>query len=661
VTTPTSDRPIEAPPLPIAAIHVAVLTSFAIAQPIFDLIGRNGEFLAARGSTRLDVVFFALTLAFVPPLLLLAIETLTPRSARGLVHAIIVACLIGLIALQVLADAWAHGWFLVALAAAVGAGAALLYLRGAAARLVLTALAPVPLVFLGLFLFHSDATQLISAPETASAATPRATLTAPVVVVVFDELPLNSLLGRDRRVDPVRFPNFAALSRGSTWFVNSSTVSEGTLQGIPALLTGRYPRAGLLPLHDDHPDNLFTLLGGADLHVVETETHLCPPELCAESADSFGTRLGSLYADTSVVYLHQLLPDDLARGIPSVSNGWQDFWRNGIGSASPDKRFRGFLATLRPTRRPAVWYLHVLLPHSPWRYLPSGKAYEIPPAPGWSAAEVWTENQAAVDQYWQRHLLQLAFTDQLLGELVARLRATGLYQRSLVVITADEGLSFRAGEKRRPASGVNLPDIAYVPLFVKTPHQRRGRAIRAPVQSVDVLPTLAGALGVRIPWRVEGRDVLSPRGRRSNVVLYKDGGTRFVVPAAQLQRRRDHALNRQLELFGSNEPPATLFGMGRHRALLGRSVRALPLSANGPAVHLDYIDRTSSVVQVSGSVQDGIHDIAVAAAGRVVAVAPAAAGRFWVLVPSASLGELEPRIYSIEDDGALRRLRSSEP
>ncbi len=655
-------RPAEAQPLPIAALHIAVLTSFALAQPIFDLIGRNGEFLAARGSTRWDVVVFALTLALVPPLLLLAIEALTPRRVRGLVHAIIVAGLVGLIVLQVLTEGWAHGWLLVALAAAAGAIAAFLYARTAAARLVLTVLGPVPLVFLGLFLFHSDAARLtFDAPATAEAAAPRAKVAAPVVFVVLDELPLNSLLGSDRRVDRVRFPNFAALARDATWFVNSSTVSEGTLQGIPALLTGRYPRTGLLPRHDDHPNSLFTMLGGADMHVVETETHLCPPELCANSADSFGTRLGSLYADTSVVYLHQLLPEDLARRIPSVSNGWQDFWGNGLASSRPEQRFRRFLATLRPTRRPALWYLHVLLPHSPWRFLPSGARYDIRPAPGWSAAEIWTQNQAAVDQYWQRHILQLGFTDHLLGELVARLRATGLYERSLLVVTADEGLSFRAGEKRRPASEANLADIAYVPLFVKTPHQRRGRVIRAPVQSVDVLPTLAAALGVRIPWRVEGRDAFLPGPRRSDVVLFKDGGKRFVVRARELEALREQALDRQLEIFASDEPSATLFGIGRHRALLGQSILALRVAADGPAVHLDHIDRSSSLVQVSGAVPEGTHDIAVAAAGKVVAVAPAAAGRFWILVPRASLGELEPRIYAVADDGALRRLPPSQP
>lgn len=638
-------RSTQAPPLPVAGLHLLVLTSFAIAQPLFDLLGRNGEFFAARGSTRWDVVVFALALTIAPPALLLGLEAVTPRQTRGVIHYVAVAGLMALFVLEAIRGSGGPGWLLIAFAAVAGLAATALYASIPAARLIVTVLSPAPLLFLALFLLHSDASRLtLSGTPAAFAAAARAQ--APAVVVVFDELPTNSLLDRRGQVDPVRFPHFAALARASTWFANNSVVSEGTLHGVPSLLTGRYPHPDELPVYHDHPRNLFTLLGGgAKLHVFETETHLCPPKLCHSSGDSFARRLGSLYADTSVVYLHELLPEDLARGLPSVSNGWQDFWRNGLGGSDPERRFERFLPTIRPTRAPALWYLHLLLPHSPWRFLPSGERYEIRPAPGWSSAEVWTNNQAAVDQYWQRHLLQLGYTDRLLGKLVARLRAAKLYDRSLVVVTADEGLSFRAGEKRRPASDANLADIAYVPLFVKLPHQRRGRVVRTPTQSVDVLPTIAQALGVRIPWRVDGRDALSASYSPRNVTLAKDHGKRFVVPPRGLEAKRKAALRRQLALFGSGEPLSRLFGIGHGRELLGHPVRGgrlVPAEAK-----LDGIDRSSYLVQVSGRVTASVHDVAVAARGRVVAVVPAVDDRFWALAPRAALGRASPRIYAI--------------
>jgi hypothetical protein len=647
-----------APPQWLAGLHLLVLSSFALAQPLFDLLGRNGEFFAARGSTRWDVVAFALLLSLLPPALLLAIEALTPRPARGAVHTIFVAGLVALLVLEGLRKGGGPGWLLVALAAVAGLAAAALYAGVSAARLVVTVLAPAPLLFLALFLFSSDASRLtLSGTGKAYAAAARAQ--APAIVVVFDELPINSLLDRRGRIDPVRFPHFAALARGSTFFANNSVVSEGTLHGVPSLLTGRYPHPSELPVYHDHPRNLFTLLGGAaELHVAETETHLCPPKLCHDSGDSFAGRLASLFEDTGVVYLHELLPDDLAHRIPSVSNGWQDFWRNGPGGSDPEGSFQRFLATVRPAPRPALWYLHVLLPHSPWRFLPSGKRYEIRQAPGWSAAEVWTDNQAAVDQYWQRHLLQLGFTDRLLGRLLGRLRATGLYDRSLVVVTADEGLSFIAGEKRRPASEANLPDIAYVPLLVKLPRQRRGRVVRAATQSIDVLPTIAASLGIRLPWAVDGRNALSRHLRDRDVVVAKDHGKRFVVPAPELEARRERSLGRQLRLFGSGEPLGTLYGLGRYRGLLGRRLARLHVLA-GPRLDLDAVDRGTDPVQVSGKIEDtGVHDVAIVSAGKIVAVVPVDEARFWALVPRAALDASGPRIYSIEGRTTLRRLSS---
>ena len=635
-------RDVQAPPLPVAGLHLFVLTSFAIAQPLFDLLGHNGEFFAARGSTRWDTVALALALTLVLPALLLVVEALAPRATRGALHAFFVASLVGLFVLQAVRGASGPGWLLVVLAGAAGVGAALVYVRVAGARLVLTVLAPAPLLFLGLFLFHSDAARL-SFSESNRAYAANARPSAPVILVAFDELPLNSLLDRRGAIDPVRFPHFAELARGTEWFVNASTVAEGTTHAVPAILTGRFPRAGEFPVYTDHRQNLFTLFGaGVDLHILDEETHLCPPKLCPGLTSSLGGRMGTLAEDTAVVYLHELLPDDLSHGIPSIANGWDNFLRDASKHNDPGRIAPSFLASLRPQSRPALWYVHLMLPHSPWTYLPSGRRYAIRPAPGWGPDEVWSDNQAAVDQYWQRHLLQTGYADRVLGELLARLRTTGLYDRSLLIVTADHGVSFRAGQKRRPLSGTNLEDIAYVPLFVKLPHRRTGRIVRAPARTIDILPTIADEVRVTIPWHVDGHSLLRGARPERDVVLVKDRGRRFVVPAAELERRRERALRRQLALFGSGEPLSRLYGIGRYRSLLGSRPRGRARLAA-----LDAVDRSSYLVQVSGRISATVHDVAVAASGRVVAVVPAVDGRFWALVPRAALGSAEPRIYAL--------------
>ena len=630
-----SGRP--ALPLRLAGLHLLVLWSFAVAQPLFDLLGKNAEFFAARGSTRWDAVGFALVLLFVPPALLLGLEWVA-GPARRWVHAVLVAALLALFVLGAIHGAGGPGRLLLLVAAAAGAAGAWLYLRHGAARMALTVLAPAPLLFLVLFLFNSDVSRLSVASDAhAAAERPR----APVVLVVFDELPLNSLLDARGRIDATRYPAFARLARGSTWYSRATTVAEGTTHAVPAILTGQLPGAGELPTYADHPQNLFTLLGGATtLHVDDEETHLCPPQLCRGLEGSFTSRVGTLADDTGIVYLHQLLPDDLTGWVPSIANGWDDFLRDASGNHDPGRIDPRFLDSLRPRSQPALWYLHLMLPHSPWRYLPSGERYDVPPAPGWGPDEVWDANQAAVDQSWQRHLLQLGYADRVLARLVARLKATGLYDRALVVVTADHGISFRAGQKRRPLSPANLQDIAYVPLFVKPPGRPRGRDVQTLARTIDIVPTIADAVGFRIPWHVDGHSLFRPRPAGGDVILTKDRGRQFTVPAAALDLLRAKALRRQLGLFGSDGTLATLFAVGPDRGLLGHA-----FDGRSEVERVDPVRGSGPLVQVSGR-EGRARSVAVVAGGKVVAVAPVAGGRFWALVPRKALGPA-PRVYAV--------------
>jgi GNAT superfamily N-acetyltransferase len=618
----------------LAGLHLLVLWSFAVAQPLFDLLGKNGEFFAARGSTRWDAIVFALVVVFVPPLVLLGLELAVPA-----LHPLFIAGLVALFVLQAIRGLGAPGWLLVAVALALGAGAALLYLRTPAARLALTVLAPAPLLFLALFLFNSDVSRLSLSTETAQAAGERPH--APIVLIAFDELPVNSLLDAHGRIDAARFPNFARLARGSTWFEHATTVGEGTTHAIPAILTGRFPQGGEFPVYTDHRQNLFTLFGGAThLHVADAETHLCPPSLCPNLEGSLGHRTAALAEDTGVVYLHELLPNDLTGGIPSIANGWGNFLGDASKHNDPGRIDPVFLRSLQPQASQGLWYLHLLLPHSPWAYLPSGERYDVRAAPGWGSDEVWSSNQAAVDQYWQRHLLQLGYADRVLGRLLHRLRTSGLYDRAVLVVTADHGVSFRAGQKRRPLSEANRQDIAYVPLFVKTPGQRRGRVVAKAARTTDILPTLAGASGVRIPWHVDGHSLLGPRPAEPTVILVKDKGKRFTVPAAGLLRLRRQALRRQLRLFGSGEPGSSLFAVGPDRGLLGH-----PFRGGRRVTDLDPIELSGPVVQVSGRATD--RSVAIVAKGRVVAVDPVVQGRFWALVERAKLGGKPPAVFAV--------------
>ena len=114
-----------------------------------------------------------------------------------------------------------------------------------------------------------------------------------------------------------------------------------------------------------------------------------------------------------------------------------------------------------------------------------------------------------------------------------RLKASGQWDRSAVVITADHGVAFTPGAPRRQTTEDNRAELAWVPLFVKRPGQHEGTTRLDNVQLVDVLPTLGDLLDVDIPWRLDGQSVYdTPRAlterrpffSRAGHSLQLDGG-----------------------------------------------------------------------------------------------------------------------------------------
>jgi hypothetical protein len=663
-----------------AALHLAGLSALAVAQPLFDLLSRNVEFFAVRGSTRWDVVLFAVGIVILPPLLLLGLEALAGLAgarAATVLHLAFLAALVALLALQALRGL---GVAAIALAAGMGAAAALVYARARPARALLSVVGAAPVVVLVLFLAFSPVSRLLeSAPEPRLAQAPSG---APVVMVVLDELPTVSLLRADGELDAVRYPNFARLAEDATWFRNATTVHEWTTGAVPPMLTGQRPDG--LPLYIDHPNNLFTLLGGAyDLNVHESQTHLCPSELCDPDREPLPERVGSLLSDLSVVYGHLVLPRDLADELPSISTAWRDFGEGDgpqallqQGPAQPGQRpaayteraaeVQEFVDSLGPSERPTLSFLHVLLPHHPWEYLPDGKVYasDLGTQPG-LVDERWVGNPELAIQGHQRHLLQVGYTDLALGDILDRLEETGLYDDALVVVVADHGVSFRPhGERRRIEPG-NVEEIAFVPLFVKAPGQTRGETVDTPARTMDIVPTVADLLDVEVPWELDGRSLLEPGPADGRVVVDTYSGELVEGELDDLVERRDAVLARQAQLFGEADDRPGLFGIGPRPELLGRPVDGLvAAAAGGPTFESygtsDYVpDSPFAPVRVYGRIHGAPpgQDIAVAVNGRIVAVTRSFEHAGETLVTAVTPedayrpGENGVRLYVVEGTG----------
>ena len=150
----------------------------------------------------------------------------------------------------------------------------------------------------------------------------------PVVMVVFDELPVTSLLGPDGRVDARALPQLRRAWRArSTWYRNTATVDSGHGAGRARAAGRQVAAAARLPTLADHPRNLFTLLGVEPSPPRRRAGHPPVPARAVRRAPRGGvvSRLRSLVSDSRIVSLHLLLPRDLREGLPSISDRWQGF------------------------------------------------------------------------------------------------------------------------------------------------------------------------------------------------------------------------------------------------------------------------------------------------------------------------------------------------
>ncbi len=582
-------------------VLIFFLSAVAFAQPLYDVLSRGAELFVARRSEPIDVLSLVAIVSVLVPGALLAVQAvlrLFGERARAAGHRVMTGALFAILLLPVLKRWGLPAAVVLTLAGVAGVafGWGLPGSRWLRRRAVLIAAS---LIVIAVPLWLLSATPVRKVLRTGDATGPgAAALRTPVILVVLDELASTTLMNQDREIDAGLFPGFHALAAESTWYRNATTVAAFTTRVVPALLTGRYPEAGLLPTASDYPDNLFTLLGGRNpLIVEERNTRLCPQALCENAAglEPYRQRMASLLSDVLILWGHIVLPEAIAEArLPPVTAAWHDFAiRRAEGSAAADgspspaldrvDAFTHFVRSLAPTSKPALHYVHATLPHHPWKFTPSGKNYAPLPARhlhGFSTRS-WGADEWLAVQGFQRHVMQAMFTDKLIAEMLSRLKATELYDDALLILVADHGVSFRPGDARRHLTETNYPDVMPVPLFVKLPGQRRGSIDDHNVELIDVLPTIAEVQRFDVPWRIDGRPLgaAAQMPRAEKTVIVNKAGEKLRFSASFDEKYQ--ALAWKLKWFGPSKDPLRLYRVtpdGRYRALIGRPIAGLRLA-----------------------------------------------------------------------------------
>jgi hypothetical protein len=588
----------------LEALHLAALCALAIGQPVFDRLYHNPGYLIQEGLTAGDVAIVAALWLTVPPLVLILIVWLLRLWKAPIgdhAQTLFVGILLAVAMITTLDRPLSPlrrygvpgGWLATALGVAAAVWMARNYRRQGWVSSLVT-YSSIGLVVFPWNFFTSKHIAAVCFPPPPGSVHPLAENPVPVVMVVFDGFAGMTLLDERHELDHVRYPNFARLARISRWYPNATTVHCRTGSAVPGLLSGRLPAGEAPAVESEYPVNLFSMIhntGQYEMTVFEPLTRLCPSELFHQPVErTRPERIARAMQVLSAVYVHTTI-HPVSDWRPQIPDAWFGFPDEGKFNRTPKtgwiatdwekdrpEQLDHFLQCLEPVSQPSFRFLHVVLPHDPLRYFADGRQYFtsdslVQPMLGAHGlgGEEWGPDELAARAAWRRYLLQAQLVDRFIGNLLDRLESDGTLDDTLLIVTADHGMAFRAGDSRREPGQHNLGALLPVPLFVKLPGESTGERIEDNVETIDVLPTIADALELDIPGPVNGASLLDARERprpRKTVVL--TSGMQIAVDPDFPEKYE--VVADMVRAFGSGTGEDRLWEADIHPEWLGRPV-----------------------------------------------------------------------------------------
>ena len=356
-------------------------------------------------------------------------------------------------------------------------------------------------------------------------------------------------------------PALDALAANGLTFADATTPASYTLASVGSLLTGQAPLTHGV---------LSTVDAGGRVRSLAPDAPLLAAELRAH-----GWHTVAFLTNPNTGARH-----GFGTGFERYDELWTDetLFRPGRGVSGDTlpARLAEFLAGVQG--QPFLAYVHVFEPHAPYESPPEYAARFVQPYQGpvdgsYEWINAYHAGQVSCDEAGWEHLRQLyaaraAYSDHILGRLLAMLVKAGREADTVVVVLGDHGESL--GERGLLEHGDAVPpEQLDIPLVLAGPDLGKGRR-EGPATVQDVAPTLLRLAGLTPPPAMEGVDLLAgaldpdrPLAANSSVWLpelsWQRGHERLVV---DLYTRRMRLYDTQADPGQthdlSGERPATL-------------------------------------------------------------------------------------------------------
>jgi arylsulfatase A-like enzyme len=251
-------------------------------------------------------------------------------------------------------------------------------------------------------------------------------------------------------------------------------------------------------------------------------------------------------------------------------------------------------------------------PHEPW-YVPKQYAELYDPGyrgtemimPLYGPATYLTEQELA--NMRARYAANVTFVDAWLGRFLEALRAKGLLDKTLVIVTSDHGHLLGEHGVTGKLPQALYPELTHVPLIVRHPHGHgAGKRFDAFVGDHDVVPTILSAANLEPPYPLEGQPLqrlVDGTAKHRDHALTAMGSIRgtFVWVCDGQYALIVRANGEQARLFRVTDDPGHFHDLAKDRMNVVRRLYELALADAGGTIYKAVEDIKPGAVPYAGA------------------------------------------------------------
>jgi hypothetical protein len=342
-----------------------------------------------------------------------------------------------------------------------------------------------------------------------------------IVWIISDELQYPLAFNAKGEVRP-ELPNLRALAGQSTTYERAYAGANYTDYAVPSQLSGisdvagqgtermQKVRAGIgiVP----QLAGTYSVIMQSPIYQFECKEAGCASVGSDPQASAF-TRYLNFAKDTAAIAGKTALTAPFSGYFPSLDGKWKDFWSGGdeFGDNAEGNSVGKAVAGIRQAQStypdtPFFAFWHTIRTHAPWVVDRSGKQIYPARVPivegshmiGSRADQTYTTD--GLKSLERRLYADSAIDfDRQLGLLIDELKASGAYDNTMIIVTADHGAGVTEHADRRMGDTLQQrwTEVAHVPLVIKAPGQTEPAVVTAPRSTGQIAQTVLEGVGAK--------------------------------------------------------------------------------------------------------------------------------------------------------------------